>query len=366
LELGSDVPRRLTINPTALAASLTLLMLVALFFVFQGNQEEPPPPATPHVDTDREWTVAFTDPGGSDADTFRGGPDAALADAIDAAQYSVDVAIYHLDLWSIRDALIRAHRRGLRVRLVVESDYRSEAEITELEQAGIEIIGDMREHLMHHKFVVLDGMQVWTGSMNFTLRGAYINNNNLLAVQSSALAQVYTQEFEEMFLEDRFGALSLPDPARAPVDLDDGEWLVLFSPDTAVAPELVELINAAESSIEFLAFSFTSDEIAGAMLARSDAGVRVRGVIEADQAAAVGAQYDALRLGGANVRLDGNPGTMHHKVILVDGELVICGSYNFTRSAEERNDENVLIAFDVDLAHEFLIEFEKIYAEAMP
>jgi len=360
------VPRRLTIQPTTLAASLTLLLLVALFFVFQSEQESEPPSPTPHFEQNSTWTVAFTDPGGPQASTYRGGPDAVLADAIDSAQYSVDVAIYHLDLWSIRDALIRAHRRGVRVRLIVESDYHVEAEIAELEQAGIEVIGDMREHLMHHKFVVLDGMQVWTGSMNFTVRGAYINNNNLLAVRSSELAHWYTQEFEEMFLEDRFGALSLPDPSRDAIALDGGEWSVLFSPDDLVARELIAWITDAEATIEFMAFSFTSDEIAAAMLAQLDAGVRLRGVIESGQANATGGQYENLLAGGADVRLDGNPGTMHHKVILLDGEIVICGSYNFTRSAEERNDENVLIVVDMALASEFLIEFEKIYADALP
>lgn len=360
------MPRRLTIQPTTLAASLTLLLLVALFFVFQSESESEPLSPTPHVESNNTWTVSFTNPGGSEASTYRGGPDAALADAIDAAKYTVDVAIYHLDLWSIRDALIRAHRRGVRVRLVVESDYRAEAEIGELEQAGIEVIGDMREHLMHHKFVVLDGLEVWTGSMNFTVRGAYINNNNLLAVRSSELAYWYTQEFEEMFLEDRFGALSLPDPARDPIALDGGEWSVLFSPDNLVAHELIGWIEEAETTIDFLAFSFTSDEIAAAMLAQVDAGVRLRGVIESDQATAVGGQYENLRAGEADVRLDGNPGIMHHKVILIDGEIVICGSYNFTRSAEERNDENVLIIVDSALASEFLIEFEQIYADAVP
>jgi phosphatidylserine/phosphatidylglycerophosphate/cardiolipin synthase-like enzyme len=363
LGLGSDVPRRITINPTTLAASLTFILLVALFFVFQGEPEREATSPTPQIDPESAWTVLFSDPGGPDAASYRGGPDSYLASAIDAAQYSVDVAIYHLDLWSIRDALIRAHRRGLQVRLVVESDYRSEGEITELEQEGIEVIGDLRQHLMHHKFVILDGVEVWTGSMNFTVRGAYVNNNNLLAVRSADLAQRYSREFEEMFLEDRFGALSLPDPDLDSVVLDEGEWTVLFSPDVPVAPELVELIDDADSTIEFLAFSFTSDEIARAMLARSDAGVRVRGVIESDQAAAVGAQYEALREGGVDVRLDGNPGTMHHKVIILDGETVICGSYNFTRSAEEHNDENLLIVADPDLADQFLIEFEKIYAE---
>jgi phosphatidylserine/phosphatidylglycerophosphate/cardiolipin synthase-like enzyme len=315
---------------------------------------------------DNGWAVLFSNPGGPDASTFRGGPDALLAAAIDDAQYTVDVAIYHLDLWSIRDALIRAHRRGLRVRLVIESDYRYEKEINELEEAGIEIVEDRREHLMHHKFVVLDGLQVWTGSMNFTVRGPYVNNNHLLVVHSSDIAQAYSKEFEEMFIEDRFGALSLPDPTGVPVAVEGGEWLALFSPDTAVAHEIIEIIHEASSTIDFMAFSYTSEDIADAMLGRLAAGVRVRGVIESDQAYAAGAQYENLLQGGVDIRLDGNPETMHHKVILVDAEIVICGSYNFTRSAEERNDENVLIIVDTTLAADFLIEFEKIYTEGVP
>jgi phosphatidylserine/phosphatidylglycerophosphate/cardiolipin synthase-like enzyme len=55
---------------------------------------------------------------------------------------------------------------------------------------------------------------------------------------------------------------------------------------------------------------------------------------------------------------------MHHKLILIDSRIVIFGSYNFTRSAEEKNDENVIIMHDPALAERFLIEFERLYTSA--
>jgi phosphatidylserine/phosphatidylglycerophosphate/cardiolipin synthase-like enzyme len=94
--------------------------------------------------------------------------------------------------------------------------------------------------------------------------------------------------------------------------------------------------------------------------------VSVRGVVEAAQAQATGSETPHLRQAGVDIRLDGNPENMHHKAIVIDRATVILGSYNFTRSAEEKNDENILIIHDPALASQFLIEFERIYQSATP
>ena len=57
---------------------------------------------------------------------------------------------------------------------------------------------------------------------------------------------------------------------------------------------------------------------------------------------------------------------MHHKVIIIDSKIVILGSYNFTRSAEDKNDENTIIVHDPTFAGQFLIEFERLYEQAQP
>jgi phosphatidylserine/phosphatidylglycerophosphate/cardiolipin synthase-like enzyme len=346
---------------------LVVVMLLALYVVFH-LQSSPDPTGTAQQYTADEgrFSVYFTDPTSPSASTLRGGPDAALAEAIDSARYSVDVAIYRLDLWSIRDALIRAHRRGVDVRVITDSDNKDEAEILDLKAAGILLIDDQREPLMHHKFVVIDGIDVWTGSMNFTVSGAYRNNNNLIRIRSRRVGQDYTHEFEEMFLEDRFGALSEADTPYPAVTIDGIQVEVYFSPDDDVEDRIDDVLRRAEKSIDFMVFTFTSDVLSETILARARAGVEVSGVIEWDQASNPGSDYERLRRAGLDVRLDSNPRNMHHKVIIIDDSIVITGSYNFSRSAEENNDENVLILYDVKVSQEYLLEFKRIYEKSIP
>ena len=103
------------------------------------------------------------------------------------------------------------------------------------------------------------------------------------------------------------------------------------------------------------------------MLDKARQGVIVQIVMDEQQAASnQGGEYENLRNAGLDVRLDGSSGQMHHKVIIIDGDTVSFGSYNFSNSTERRNDENVIIAHDPSLAGEFMAEFEKIYAAAQP
>jgi phosphatidylserine/phosphatidylglycerophosphate/cardiolipin synthase-like enzyme len=309
--------------------------------------------------------VYFPDPSGPAAQTLRGGPDAALAAAIEAASQSVDMAVYDLDLWSVRDALLHARQRGVKVRLVTESDNIGNEEVQELKDAGIPVLGDRREGLMHDKFVVIDGREVWSGSMNYTVNDAYKNNNNLIRIRSTRLADDYSTEFEEMFTDDQFGPGS---PANTPypdLTVSGTRLEVYFSPDDGVAEHIVALIQGAKQSISFLAYSFTSDDIASAMLEKAREGVTVSGVVESSQVSAdLGDEFDNLHRAGVDVRLDGNPHNMHHKVIIIDGQIVVTGSYNFSASAEEKNDENALVIYNPDIASKFMAEYRRVFGEA--
>lgn len=315
--------------------------------------------------SDLWYSVYFTSPNDPEAMAFNGGPDEQLAEAIRQARLSVDLAVYELDLWSVRDALKAAHRNGVVVRVVIESDNLEGPEVQTLVEAGIPIVGDRRESLMHDKFVIIDRREVWTGSLNLTLSGAYQNDNNLIRIRSAELAENYLAEFEEMFTEGRFGSAS---PANTPhpiVWIEGTPIETWFSPEDGTAQRLVELIREAQQSVYFLAYSFTSDEIADALLERSRTGVAIAGVLDESQARSnTGSEYDRLQSQGLEVYLDGNPENMHHKVILIDEKIVVTGSYNFSASAEERNDENTLILENPQIASLYLAEFERVLAEA--
>jgi phosphatidylserine/phosphatidylglycerophosphate/cardiolipin synthase-like enzyme len=335
---------------------LCLIVLLAFTTACVGSA-----PTAVVEDVEVWYSIYFSDPTGPNADTQRDGPDAALAAAIDGARVSVDAALYDLNLWSIRDALIDAHHRGVVVRIVAESDNLDRDEMEELVEAGIEVLGDRRESLMHNKFVVIDRYEVWTGSMNFTLNGAYHNDNHLIRIRSSRLAEDFRSEFEEMFLLDLFGDTFIANTPFPLINIDGTPIEVFFSPDDGTQSRLVELIDQAEESIRLLAFAFTADPIAEALLDAHRRGVDVVGVVETSQASGTGGDFFRLADAGMALELDGNPENMHHKAIIIDGEIVVLGSYNFSRSAEERNDENTLIIHNSDIADHFLSEFERIY-----
>lgn len=351
---------------SAIRPLAALAALAAAFGLFSAVRRAPQAPAATSEPAEAWLSVYLTDPSGPQADSLRGGPDARLAEAIDAAHYSVDVAIYHLNLWSVRDALLRAAERGLRVRVVVESDGLFDPEVQDLIQAGIPVIGDRREPLMHHKFTLLDDLEVWTGSMNYSVGSAYRDHNLLLRLRHRGLAENYRREFDEMFEDDLFGPLSLADTPHPRLTIDGVRVETLFAPDDGVARRLIELMAQADSEIDFLAFTFTSDPLTEALIAAAARGVAVRGVIERDQAQAAGSDVGRMQAAGLDVRLDNSPATMHHKLLLIDGTTLATGSYNFTRSAETANDENLILLDDPATAALIGDEFARLFASASP
>jgi phosphatidylserine/phosphatidylglycerophosphate/cardiolipin synthase-like enzyme len=202
--------------------------------------------------------------------------------------------------------------------------------------------------------------------MNYSVGSAYRDHNVLLRMRSSALAEDYGREFDEMFVDDRFGPLSTADTPHPALTIDGTQVEAWFSPDDGVASRLIELIDDARSRVDFLAFTFTSDPLAEALERAAERGVAVRGVIERDQAVAAGTDYDRMRQAGIDVRLDTSDGTMHHKLLLIDDRVLATGSYNFTRSAEESNDENIVILFSPNAAAELELEFAEIFRAAGP
>lgn len=345
-----------------LGGTIALLSLAGLLALFHFQAQEALAPVPTSTSSGQPpIRLYFTQPGEAEQAAERD-----LLRAIDDARYTLDVASYNFNLWSVRQALLRAHRRGVEVRMVVERDHLLEPEVADLLEGGIPVVGDRGPGLMHHKFIVIDGLDTWAGSMNLTYGSVRVDHNNWLQLRSADLAEDFGREFDEMFLEERFGPASRADTPHPRLAIDGTELEVLFSPDDRVAARLVALLRGARQTIDVMAFSFTSDALAEAMLDRAREGVAVRGVFDEGQATASGAEYPRLKQAGLDVRLERAEGLLHHKVIVIDGVTVITGSYNFTRSAEEQNDEAVLILHDPALAARYLEEFETLFEAAGP
>lgn len=292
--------------------------------------------------------------------------DAVLADVAGAKQ-SIDLAVFDIDLESLTDGLIAAQERGVTVRLVVDSENLETAQVADMtgrmQDAGIEISFDDREPFMHNKFIVLDQEIAWLGSWNMTENDTYRNNNNMLRFPNRQIAEDYHNEFEQLFA-GTFGTSKASATPNPRVQLGSTTVEVFFSPQDGIAEHVLAQIEQAEQSIRFMTFSYTSDDIAAAMIAKLDAGLTVQGVFERQNAEGTGAEFNTLKSGGVDVLEDGNCYILHHKVILIDDQIVITGSYNFTASAERSNDENLVIINDPAIARAYQQEFERLYALA--
>ena len=310
------------------------------------------------------YRVYFTDPQYPDEGANTGGIDQYLVALIDGAQYSIDAAFFELNLQSVTDALIRAHQRGVQVRIVYDDEHTEDDPQTEqLLGVGIPGTPDERSAFMHSKFVVIDGQIVWTGSWNLTENGTYRNNNNVIVIRSPELAANYTAEFEEMF-NGQFGPRS---PASTPyprITIGGVTIENYFAPEDDVTPHIVDAIAQANTSIHFMAFSFTDDSIGAVMLDRMANGVPVAGIFETRGSETEYSELPRLYCADVPVRQDGNPGTFHHKVIILDDDVVITGSLNFSENADDSNDENVLVIVNQEIAGLYLAEFERRWAEA--
>lgn len=364
-----------------LLIGLYLLQITGVLDLGLFETEEAPPTTTvskePATTTrgagESSIQVYFTTPQYPDDEAnHHGGLDEILAADIAQAQSSVDVAAYEFDLENVAEALLAAYERGVQVRMVTDTDNIDERAVRQLDRAGIPVVGDDRGAIMHNKFVVIDGNVVWTGSWNLTENGTYRNNNNAMRIVSPALAENYTTEFKEMFVDHAFGPKSPSNTPHSQLTVtrsDTGETIQMetyFAPEDKVTDKILELIKGAQESIRFLAFSFTDDQIGQAVKKQSKAGLTVQGVFESRGSDTEYSEYGMMRRTRPplDVLPDDNPYVMHHKVFILDSETVILGSFNFSQNANESNDENILIVYDPGVAALYQAEFERIYTQA--
>jgi phosphatidylserine/phosphatidylglycerophosphate/cardiolipin synthase-like enzyme len=118
---------------------------------------------------------------------------------------------------------------------------------------------------------------------------------------------------------------------------------VAFSPDGGATEVVVKAINEARERILVQAFSFTSRDIADALVAAKRRGVEVLAILDKTNQTDKYTSATFLQHHGIPVRIDDQHAIAHNKVMVIDGEDVITGSMNFTRAAETKNAENVLV-----------------------
>lgn len=385
--------------------------------------------------------------------------EAIILKAINHAQSRIDLAVQELRLSRLAQSLVAQKQKGRQVRVILENQYNfvvaekvgqgvasataaqdgsqaeerladyqafidqngdgqiSEAESAErdaiqiLRQGGVPIIDDTEDGskgtgLMHHKFLVVDGTTVIVTSANFTLsdqHGDYRrpatrgNANNLLVMQSPALAEIFTAEFNLMWgdgpgglANSRFG---LNKPLRPVQTMTVGQTTVTvkFSPDSRKLPWLAtsngliaRYLNTAQKSIDLALFVFSEQPLADVLQYPFQRGVAIKTLI--DPGFAFRYYSEGLDLLGVSLRercrlevgnqpwplaatfvgiptlVEGDK--LHHKIAVIDGQTVITGSHNWSPSANLQNDETLLVLQNPKIAAHYQRELERLQAQA--
>ena len=385
-------------------------------------------------------------------DTLRQGDDLeqVVLDAVAGAQRSISLAVQELTLPRIAQALVERHRAGVRVRVVLENSYSTpwsrqhpselddharhrwqrlhdladrdrDGTVTQGErqagdavalllEGGVPLLDDTADGsagsgLMHHKFLVVDGREVVTGSANFTSSGIHGdagapnsrgNANHMVRIRSTALAGLFEEEFARLWgdgpggLED--GRFGLGKGGGGSVGLRQGEGRleVLFAPhprrDGNNGLVFIEQVLAtARKQVDMALFVFSDQGVADRLETLARRGVKVRLMV--DSGFATRSYSELLDLAGV-VRPDrrcrietGNrpwpPGLaevgipqldrgdkLHHKFAVVDNTTVITGSFNWSPSAAHQNDETLLVIKHPKLAAAFDREFGRLWQNA--
>src|SRR3989338_6244219 len=268
--------------------------------------------------------------------------------SIKNAQNSLHCAFFYIDSKNIINAISKkSHSADVKV-IVDKNNYEGQ-----IKGPGIKI-ADSKQY-MHNKFCIIDNKIVMTGSTNPTNNDLNINNNNIVIIKSEYIAENYEDEFDELWN----GIYAAGDKVKYnKVGSDNLIIENYFCPEDNCRDKVLKSIRNAEKSIYFMTFSFTDEGIADEILFGN---LQTKGIFEAFQAGSQYSQFDRLRGFGIDVKKDKNKKNMHHKVFIIDNETVITGSYNPTGSGNLRNDENIVVIHNRQIASRFLEEFEFLW-----
>ncbi len=375
--------------------------------------------------------------------------EAKIIETIERAQTSIDIAVQEFKLPRIALALAQKQRAGVKVRVILENLYsRSWSELTAtdiaqlsareqeryqefvrlvdsdrngqlsaeeiskrdalkiLAAAQVPIIDDTADGstgsgLMHHKFMVVDGRTSIVTSANWTMSDIHGdlkqpasrgNQNNLLAIESAPLAQIFTTEFNLMWgdgpdgqLDSKFGT-SKPDRAPITIPIGDSPVTIHFSPAlpsqnwaTTTNGLIGQTISQAQQKIDIAQFVFSENQLASALETSQQRSVQIRALIDRGFAYRPYSQmltmlgvppcHSKRSVWARPIRTAGVPSLptgdlLHHKIAIIDQRLVVTGSHNWSDAANYKNDETLLVIDSPIVAAHFQQEFDRLYQSA--
>ncbi|MGM0558252.1 MAG: phospholipase D-like domain-containing protein, partial [Myxococcota bacterium] len=336
--------------------------------------------------------------------------DEVLVEMIDRARSSVHACAYGFSKQNVIDAMVRAHRRGVDVKIagdaghMVGGDDGFEAAIAN----EIPIVVGNEGSIMHNKVFIIDGRFTFAGTGNITPTGFDRNNNNWVIIDSVPVAQDFEAEFQQMF-SGRFSVAKQKIENGNSYQVGDTRVEVLFAPQEDAMGKIYEEVREAEANVVFQIFAFTKDELGSDLVNKHrdfqranqelvEAGElpadyketmspldwpnKVVGALDRSQLHGNDQYHEGYRLlsQGIPMRLDANEnsrlpgdyqaggGRLHTKTMILDygtpQARVITGSFNWSSSATNANDEVLLVLHGERIADRYMETFREIWGHS--
>ncbi len=159
--------------------------------------------------------------------------------------------------------------------------------------------------------------------------------------------------------------LALLGGCQPPASIPQGVQ-VYFSPGGGATEAVVRALDAATNSVLVQAYSFTSAPIARALVEAQRRGVHVQVILDDSQRTEKYSEADFLTHSAVPTLIDARHSIAHNKIMILDDYIVITGSFNFTKAAEEKNAENLLVINDPVLARKYVDNWKLHLAHAEP
>lgn len=298
----------------------------------------------------------------------------ALVEQINNTNKTIDMALYgYTDIPDITIALQNAIKRGVLIRLVYDVNVNGSnfyPDTFNLASVLNESKADYGEpnyqsSIMHNKFFIFDRKVVLTGSANISTTDiSGVNSNAIILIKSSEIAEIYEKEFNQMY-ENKFHYKKSKIENTENILLGDSIVSVYFSPqDSVIDTSLIPYINNAKSYIYIPTFVITHKNVTQALIDAKERNVDVKVILDATNANNKHTTHERLRRHGIEVKTENFAGKMHSKSVIIDDKYTFIGSMNLSKSGTSRNDENVVLIENPNIAkfykNFFLYVWEKI------
>ena len=283
---------------------------------------------------------------------------------INHAKESIDFAIYGIrEQDDVFNALVQAYKRGIKLRWVTDitekgdniysdteklmkviPNYKTDMTSQKNEERGTSNYMFPNKAIMHDKFFIFDKKIVFTGSTNIsnTCLTGY-NSNIAVIINNEKIANVFEQEFEQMFA-GKFHNEKSSVVNNEHIKIGNLDISVYFSPaNKAGTTQVIPILKTAKKSIYIPAFYLTRRDMVDELINAHKRGVDVKILMDETCAGGKYSNIDYIKNNGIELKIEHWSGKMHMKSMIIDDSTLIIGSMNFTKQGENVNDENCLI-----------------------